>query len=94
MTEGRPSSDPVGTPTPNTDAQPMATTSAYSAASFKELDANHDGKLSKDEVAGDAMWSKDFDVADVDKDGFISKSEFKKHEADAKKTAKLESMQH
>jgi len=92
-TEGRPSSDPAGTP-PSTDAQPMATTSASRPASFKELDANHDGKLSKEEVAGDAMWSSDFDVADADKDGFISKSEFKKHEADVKKTAKLESTQH
>jgi len=72
-------------PAPNATPAPMASTA--SAKSWKELDANKDGKLSKDEVAGDATWTADFDAADTNKDGFLSKSEFKKHEADLKKVA-------
>ena len=39
------------------------------------------------------MWTADFDAADTNKDGFISKSEFKKHESELKKTAKVERRQ-
>lgn len=70
---------------PATNSAPMASTTK--PKSWKEFDANKDGKLSKDEVAGDATWTADFDAADLNKDGYLSKSEFKKHEADLKKVA-------
>jgi len=72
-------------PAPNTASAPTASTDK--PKSFKDLDANKDGKLSKDEVAGDATWTADFDAADANKDGSISKTEFKKHNADLKKMA-------
>jgi Ca2+-binding EF-hand superfamily protein len=70
-----------------TAATPAPTASTDKPKSFKELDVNKDGKLSKDEVAGDPTWTADFDAADTNKDGFLSKTEFKKHEADLKKVA-------
>ena len=73
------------TATPANTPAPMASTTK--PKTFKELDANKDGKLSRDEVAGDPTWSAEFDAADTNKDGYISKSEFKKHEADMKKVA-------
>jgi len=80
-----PMQEGAAAPTPNTTPAPMASTDK--PKSWKELDANKDGKLSKDEVAGDATWTADFDTADANKDGFLSKSEYKKHEADLKKVA-------
>jgi Ca2+-binding EF-hand superfamily protein len=79
----------AATSAPATNPAPMASTDK--PKSWKELDANKDGKLSKDEVAGDATWTADFDTADANKDGFLSKSEFKKHEADLKKVASNDS---
>ncbi|WP_396603343.1 EF-hand domain-containing protein [Algibacter sp. R77976] len=47
---------------------------------FKELiekmDANEDGKLSKEEIKG--PLKNDFDKVDADEDGFITEEEFKK----------------
>jgi len=42
----------------------------------KEMDANKDGKLAKDEIKG--PLKKDFAKVDTDEDGFISEAEFKK----------------
>ncbi len=58
------------------------------SVSWKDLDANKDGKLSRDEVAGQPMRSEHFDAADTNKDGFLSKAEFKKHDAEMKKMDK------
>jgi EF hand len=92
MNEVPPASDTVGSPAPNTDTAPTTTAATNTKpATFQELDANHDGKLSRDDVAADPLWSKDFDIADTNHDGFISKSEFKKHEAELKRTAQTES---
>jgi len=81
MQEGAMAPAPAATPTP------AAMASTDKPKSFKDLDANKDGKLSKDEVAGNATWTADFDAADANKDGSISKTEFKKHNADLKKMA-------
>jgi len=43
---------------------------------LKKLDANEDGKLSKNEAKG--PLKNDFDKIDSDEDGFISKKEFEK----------------
>lgn len=56
--------------------------------SWKQLDANKDGKLSKEEVAGDPQLTADFDSADTNKDGYLSKAEFKTQKAEMKKMAK------
>ncbi|WP_055444802.1 EF-hand domain-containing protein [Lacinutrix himadriensis] len=42
---------------------------------IKEMDANEDGKLSKDEIKG--PLKEDFSKIDTDEDGFISEEEFK-----------------
>ncbi|QHI36615.1 hypothetical protein IMCC3317_19780 [Kordia antarctica] len=42
---------------------------------LKEMDANEDGKLSKDELKG--PLKENFAKIDTDEDGFISKKEFK-----------------
>lgn len=44
------------------------------AKMLTEMDANKDGKLSKNEVKG--RLQKDFDTIDSNKDGFITESEF------------------
>ena len=43
---------------------------------LKEMDANEDGKLSKNEVKGPIK--NDFDKIDTDEDGFITKKELEK----------------
>ena len=40
---------------------------------FEEIDANSDGKITKEEIAGQAKAR--FDAADADKDGFLTKEE-------------------
>lgn len=45
-------------------------------SSFAILDANKDGALSKEELSGDAMLSKNFDSLDADKNATLSKEEF------------------
>jgi Ca2+-binding EF-hand superfamily protein len=69
-----------------TPAASPAATAPSGPKAFAELDANRDGRLSRDEVAGDATWSADFDAADLDHNGFISKAEFDKHAAAARKS--------
>lgn len=45
-------------------------------ALIKEMDANEDGKLSKDELKGPLKT--DFAKVDTDEDGFITEEEFEK----------------
>ena len=44
---------------------------------YTKLDANGDGKISKDEAVGDASLSANFDALDADKNGSLSASELK-----------------
>ena len=76
---------------PPTAPAPAPMASADKPKSWKDLDVNKDGKLSKDEVAADPTWTADFDAVDSNKDGYISKAEYKKHEADLKKVASIDS---
>ena len=53
-----------------------------SAAAFRRLDSNHDGRISALEAASDTKVATAFTLADKDKDGYLSEEEFKSiHEA-------------
>lgn len=45
--------------------------------SFENLDSNHDGYLSKQEVAQVSRPTREFDEADINKDGKFNQAEFK-----------------
>jgi hypothetical protein len=49
-----------------------------SAATFKKLDADSDNRISAIEAANDTNVAAGFTKADADKDGYLSKDEFKK----------------
>ena len=50
-----------------------------SADSFKTLDVDGDGKISKTEATANASIASNFASLDGDSDGFVSKSEFKRN---------------
>jgi hypothetical protein len=53
---------------------------------WKKLDANGDGRLSRDEVAGHPRLAQEFDTIDANKDGFLSAEEL--HAARGRHVAK------
>ncbi|MBC7530901.1 MAG: hypothetical protein H7318_04925 [Oligoflexus sp.] len=56
----------------------MAKPAAHKGGSpIEALDADKDGKLSKDEVKADAALTGKFDELDANKDGFLDKDEIK-----------------
>jgi len=46
------------------------------ALAFGYMDANHDGKISREEAAGFSGVARHFDQADTNHDGFLSREEF------------------
>ncbi len=50
--------------------------------SFADMDKNHDGSVSKDELASTDMLYQHFAVADADSNGMLSEAEVTKHRAD------------
>jgi hypothetical protein len=46
------------------------------ATEFRKLDRNGDGKLSPDEVKGNASLKASFEMLDLDHDGFLSSEEY------------------
>jgi hypothetical protein len=82
-----PPADTGTMPPPEASATPPApgtTTEATPATEtpFADLDKNHDGSLTKDELPADEMLSKHFSVADTNGDGKLSEAEAAKHRAD------------
>lgn len=69
---------------PGSASSPSAVPAAPARAApktFADFDANRDGRLGRDEVAGDTTWTAEFDAADADGNGYLSKAEFGKHAA-------------
>lgn len=60
----------------------MASPTMGDAMSFADLDKNHDGSVSKDELAAGDMLMQHFSVADADANGMLSEAEVAKHRAD------------
>ena len=56
---------------------PAAGTTPAPRPSFKQLDADGDGKLSRSEVASNPKLSQSFDSIDTNKDGFLSSDELR-----------------
>jgi hypothetical protein len=71
----QPTTPPSEAPNAATNPPP-ATPAPDMSAIFDKLDANHDGKLSQDEVANVPTIAMNFARADTDHDGTISKAEF------------------
>jgi hypothetical protein len=65
---------------PNATAQPQAAQSAAPAidvgAIFDKLNTSHSGKLSRDEAQAQPTVASNFDAADTNKDGVLTKDEF------------------
>lgn len=65
---------------PATSASVSAEPPRYSASNlalaFSYMDANRDGKVSRDEAAGFRGVAKNFDRADTDHDNALSREEF------------------
>ena len=58
-----------------------------SAAAFRKLDADNDGRISPLEAADDPRVAAAFTMADQDKDGYLSKEEFASMAAAANRSA-------
>ena len=75
-----PEAAPAATSPAPATAPPAAQGPAYTASNialaFSYIDANKDGKISREEAAGFRGVAKYFDEADVNKDGFLSREEF------------------
>jgi hypothetical protein len=71
---------PASMPAPAVSAVPAGP--RYSASNlqqaFNYMDANHDGKLSREEAAGFRGVAKYFDRADTNHDNFLSREEFER----------------
>ena len=48
---------------------------------FPQLDANSDGRLSRDEIAEDAALNGQFEALDKDRNGYINRDEFPRSNA-------------
>jgi hypothetical protein len=74
-----PPSPPASAASQKADA-PVTAPPKYSATdierAFNFIDANKDGKISREEAAGFRNVAKHFDAADIDKDGTLSLAEF------------------
>ena len=67
-------------PAPITPGPAPAPGARYAAAdlerAFSFMDGNHDGKVSRDEASGFRGVARNFDQADTNGDGFLSREEF------------------
>lgn len=52
---------------------------AADQAAFQRLDLNRDGRLTRDEVAGDVGFAPRFDDIDINRDGVITPEEMRRY---------------
>ncbi len=76
-----PAAEPDTTPAP-VDSMGSDTAMPAADAPFADLDTNHDGSLTKDELPAGEMLAEHFSAADTDSDGKLSEAEVAKHRAD------------
>jgi hypothetical protein len=62
-------------PANESTAAPLTTESLPGPKTFEDLDANHDGSLTPDELKADDLLRRNFKRADADHDGKLSKRE-------------------
>jgi Ca2+-binding EF-hand superfamily protein len=67
--------DPSPAPQDSAPTQSQAPANSSQGATFESLDANSDGRISKDEAAVNAGVSSQFSKYDKNADGFIEKEE-------------------
>jgi hypothetical protein len=60
----------------------MAHASSMDSMSFHDMDKNHDGNLTKDELPASSMLYQHFSTADADGNGMLTEAEVAKHRAD------------
>jgi Ca2+-binding EF-hand superfamily protein len=58
-------------------------------SSFAHLDADSDGKISKDEASGNESLTASFDKLDSNSDGYVSKKEFRRNTMPKPKPASM-----
>ena len=77
-----PATTPPPAPAPAESLPAESMPAAGVEMTFADMDKNHDGKLTKDELAATDMLSQHFPVADADHNGSLSEAEVTKHRAD------------
>ena len=77
-----PAPTPAAAPMPAESMPAGSMPAAGGEMAFADMDKNHDGKLTKDELAPTEMLSQHFSVADSDGNGSLSEAEVTKHRAD------------
>ncbi|MDB6162591.1 MAG: hypothetical protein JWL98_23 [Xanthomonadaceae bacterium] len=82
-----PAAEPAPAPAPAAADTAMAPAPAAETP-FADLDKNHDGSLTKDELPAGEMLAEHFATADTNGDGKLSEAEAAKHRADMAATAK------
>jgi hypothetical protein len=76
-----PAAEPAPTPAP-ADSMGSDTATVAAETPFADLDKNHDGSLTKDELPPGEMLGEHFSAADTNGDGKLSEAEVAKHRAD------------
>ena len=61
---------------------PIASSAASDSLTFDEMDKNHDGSITPDELQDSDMLKQHFSAADTNGDGKLSPDEVTKHNAD------------
>lgn len=84
--DNNPAARPAAAATP--DAMPVNEVEK----AFRELDRNHDGYISKDEISSSKALAQGFESADKNHDGKLDLAEFQSLEADASPDRSLASV--